>query len=117
MTRGAETSSADLTATASTLEGPAPYPPFVQALDELVALARSGQRADSEFCNPPEDWLVRRMPIFTEMPEDEQRRLRDEFEEVHREADRLNSQGKAARRSGPDVVVHPDKGGLAFFSQ
>ena len=117
MTRGAETSSGDPTGTGSTLEGPAPYPPFVQALDALVAVARSGQRADSEFFNPPDEWLVRRMPILTELPEGKHRRLHAEFEEVRRKAERFNSQGKAAPRSGPDAVVPTDKGGLAFFSQ
>src|SRR3972149_7249983 len=108
MTTGAETSSADPTGTGSTLEGPAPYPPFVQALDALVAVARSGQRADSEFFNPPDEWLVRRMPILTELSEDKHRRL---FEEVRRKAERFNSQGKAAPRSGPDAVVPTDNGG------
>src|SRR3972149_6206695 len=63
MTRGAGPSSADPTGAGSTLEGPAPYPPFVEALDALVAVARSGQRADSEVFNPPDEWLVPRTPL------------------------------------------------------
>src|SRR3972149_6103104 len=53
MTRGAETSSADPTGTGSTLEGPAPYPPFVKALDALVALAPPRPRARSAVLHPP----------------------------------------------------------------
>src|SRR3990172_7160986 len=55
MTRGAETSSADPTGTGSTLEGPAPYPPFVQALDALVAVGplRDTGRPAGFYTSPP----------------------------------------------------------------
>src|SRR3972149_4470030 len=53
MTRGAETSSGDPTGTGSTLEGPAPYPPFVEALDALAALAPPRNAADTPILHPP----------------------------------------------------------------
>jgi hypothetical protein len=101
----------------SALQGPPIYPPFVKALDELVALAREGQRPDSEFFNPGDDWLVDRMRILPHLPKEEQQRILKEHEEIGRDADRLNAEGKAARRAGADAVSRTDVGGLAFFSQ
>jgi hypothetical protein len=101
----------------STLDGPRAFPPFVQTLDELIAVARGGQRPDSEFFNPEDDWLVGQMRIFSQLPEEEQRRVQREYDELRQEADGLNSQGKAAHRAGPEAAVPTDVGGLAFFSQ
>ncbi len=100
-----------------TLEGPPVHPPFVRALDDLVAVAREGQRPKSEFLNPDDDWLVGHMSIFTRMPNEERERIAKEYEQLRREAQRANADGKAVRRAGPDAVFPTDTGGLAFFSQ
>ena len=102
---------------ASALEGPPVYLPFARVLDELVAVAKRGQRADSQFFNPDDDWLIGRMRIFQDLPEEEQKRILEEYEQVRREAERANAEGKAAARAGPDAVFRLDTGGLAFFSQ
>ncbi len=116
-TASADGTDAQQDATRSVLEGPRVYPPFAQALDELMALCGEGQRSDSELFNPDDDWLVSHMRIVRDMPEEEQARLRKQFEEICRDAERANSEGKAARRAGPEAVFPTDVGGLAYFSQ
>ena len=103
--------------TRSVLAGPPVDPAFARALDELVVLAKRGQRPDSPFFNPPDEWLVGRMPSFQDMSQGERDRLLKEAGRVSEEADRANAAGRAADRVWPDVVVRLDNGGLAFFSQ
>ncbi len=121
MKRGSSDSNASPNAkrvgSGSTLQGPSVYPPFVHALDELIAVARGGQRPDSELFNPGDDWLVGHMRIFPDLPKGEQRRILRHYEEIRQEADRANAEGKATSRAGPDAVSPTDVGGLAFFSQ
>lgn len=99
------------------LEGPPVHRPFAEAIDELVAVAGQGQRPDSEFFNPGDDWLVGHMRIFPRLPKEEQERILKEYEQIRQEAERANAEAKAARRAGPDAVFPTDVGGLAFFSQ
>ena len=101
----------------SLLAAPPVDPAFARELDELVALARKGQRADSRFFNPPDDWLVNRMPILQDLPQEEQERILEEARQVTQEADQANLAGKAASRAGPGVVIRLDNGGVAFYSQ
>ena len=104
-------------ASASSLEGPPLHGPFVKALDEMIALAKQGQRTDSEYFNPDEEWLIARMPIFSKQPDAERKGILAEFDEVHKEGEAANAEKKAARRAGPETVVRTDAGGLAFYSQ
>ena len=99
------------------LAGPAIDPAFARELDELVALARQGQRPDSDFFNPPNEWLISRMPILQDLPQDERERVLEEARRLSQEAEQANAEGKAASRVWPGVVVRLDNGGLAFFSQ
>jgi hypothetical protein len=101
----------------SSLDGPQVYEPFERALDEMVALARQGQRRDSEFFNPNDEWIASRIRVFSKQPAAVQQRLLSEFASVHQEGERANAEGKAARRAGPEAVVATDAGGLAFYSQ
>lgn len=103
--------------TTSPLAGPPINPRFAAALSELVAVAQAGHRPESEFFNPPDEWLISRMRIFQDLPADEQARILEEYEQIKREAEQANAEGKAARRAGPEVVFRLDTGGLAFFSQ
>ena len=90
---------------------------FKKELDELVALARKGQRIESQFYNPPDDWLVNRMPILQDLPQAEQESILEEARQLTEEADQANLAGKAASRAGPGVVIRLDNGGVAFYSQ
>jgi hypothetical protein len=99
------------------LDGPPIKSVFKKALNELVAVAWKGQRADSALFNPPDSWLTGHMRIFQDLPREEQKQVLAEWEEIRQEATKSNSEGKASRRAGPDVAVRLDTGGLAFFSQ
>lgn len=101
----------------SPLAGPAINPDFEKALNDLVALARQGHSPTSTYFNPPDQWLVDRMRIFQDMPEQEQKRILEEANAIEREAAELNAVGRAATKAWPDAVVRLDTGGLGFFSQ
>ena len=101
----------------SPIAPPPVNPAFVTELDDLVATARQGHRPDSRFYNPPDDWLISRMPILQELSQADEKRILTEAEELKREAEQANAAGKAASRTWPHVVVRLDNGGLAFFSQ
>ena len=101
----------------SSLAGPPANPAFVEKLDELVALAKEGQRSDSVFFNPPDDWLIGHMPILQDLPHGDRDRIRQEARRLAKDAEEANAAGKAADRAGPGTVVRLDNGGLAFFSQ
>ena len=101
----------------SPLAGPAINPEFEKALNDLVALARQGHSPASTYFNPPDQWLVDRMRIFQDMPEQEQQRILEEANAIEREAAELNAVGRAATKAWPDAVVRLDTGGLGFFSQ
>lgn len=103
--------------TVSPLAGPRINPRFADALSELVMVAQTGHRPESEYFNPSDEWLIQRMRIFQNLPANEQARVLEEYEQIKREAEQANAEGKAARRAGPDVVFRLDTGGLAFFSQ
>ena len=98
---------------ASTLASPPIDPEFEACLDELVALCRQGHRPDSPFYNPPDEWLIQRMPIFQDLAPTEQERVLEESKLIHQEGKEAN----AASRAWPDLVMRLDNGGLAFFSQ
>ena len=99
------------------LAAPSVNPDFLKALDELVASARQGQRPDSRFFNPPNEWLYTHMPVLQDMSQEDQGRILAEARQVDQEAGEANAAGRAATRAWPDVVVRLDSGGLAFFSQ
>ena len=101
----------------SPLTAPAINREFVGALDELVAQARQGQRPDSRFFNPPNEWLFSRMPVLQDLPQEDQALILEEARQVDLVAAEANSAGRAATRAWPGVVVRLDSGGLAFFSQ
>ena len=101
----------------SPLAAPAVNPGFLKALDELAGLARQGQPAESQFFNPPIEWLYQHMPVLQDMPEEAQQRIFTEASAIDREAEEANAAGRAATRAWPEVVVRLDSGGLAFFSQ
>lgn len=101
----------------SPLAGPPVLPQFRMALDQMVALARRGHRPDSQFFNPPNEWLMRKLPILQDLPEADRRRVLVEAKEIERAAQQANAEGKAAARAWPDAVLRLDSGGLAFFSQ
>ena len=103
--------------TGSALSGPPVDPAFVKALDDLVATARKGQRRDSQFFNPSNEWLIGHMRIFQDLPSQEQEQVLQECRQIAQECEQLNSEGKAGIRAWPDVVVRLDTGGLGFFSQ
>ena len=102
---------------AGPLAGPAIVPEFEAALTRLCAIARQGQRADSPLYNPPEEWLVGRMPIFQEMPAERQAELLAEAQELEAVSAEANAAGRAATKVWPETVFRLDNGGLAFFSQ
>lgn len=93
------------------------HEPFARALSALVAVAAEGQPETSEFFNPSDDWLVANMRIFQDLPADEQAQLLEQFDELAKEGEAANAQGKAARQVGPSVAVRLDTGGLAFYSE
>ena len=101
----------------SPLAGPPVNPDFEKVLDDLVALAKRGHSPDSEYFNPPDQWLVDRMPIFQDMPEAEQQRILAEAGSIEQEASELNAVGRAATKAWAEAVVRLDTGGLGFFSQ
>ena len=101
----------------SLLDAPPINPDFVKALDDLVALARQGQSSESQFFNPPNDWLIGHMPILQDLPEETQKKVLEEARLVEQEAAEANAAGRAAARAWPEVVVRLDNGGLAFFCQ
>ena len=104
-------------APSSPLTGPLINPDFARSLDELVALASQGQRTDSDFYNPSDQWLISHMPILQELPQADRERAIKEAQQVSEEAEQANAAGRAATRAGPEAVVRLDNGGLAFFSQ
>ncbi|MDP6455572.1 MAG: hypothetical protein QF898_20005, partial [SAR202 cluster bacterium] len=101
----------------SSLVGPSIAPAFQQALDEMVALASQGHRPDTEFFNPSDNWLIKRMPLFQDFPQDRQNDVLTEAEMIAQEAEVANADGRAASRAWPGAVLNLDSGGLAFFSQ
>lgn len=101
----------------SPLTGPPINPHFLQALDQLVGLAKQGQRPDSENFNPSDEWLTAHMPIFQDLPPAKQQEVLDEVRQLDREAQEANSAGRAATRVWPHAVVRLDNGGVDFFSQ
>ena len=102
---------------ASPLAAPAVNPDFLRELDKLVGLARSGQKPDSRYYNPPNEWLYSHMSVLQDLPESDRDRIMAEAQVVVREAEEANAAGRAATRAWPGVVVRLDSGGLAFFSQ
>ncbi|MFQ6026373.1 MAG: hypothetical protein ACE5Q6_02535 [Dehalococcoidia bacterium] len=103
--------------TRSPLTPPANVPEFVKELDELVALARQGQRPDCGNFNPSDQWLVQRMPIFQEMSAAQQEEVLTEARGIGEIAAKANAEGRAATKAWPGAVVRLDSGGLGCFSQ
>ena len=101
----------------SPLTPPAKDEAFAKALDELVTLARQGHRPDSDNFNPSDKWLVDNMPVFQDMPEDEQTRVLAEASAIVKEGEEANAAGRAATKAWPGVAVRLDSGGIGFFSQ
>ena len=104
-------------ATQSVLAGPKNNPQFLEALDQLVALAKRGQSPNSEVFNPSDDWLTSHMPIFQDMPQAQQDQVLKEAALITEQGREANAAGKAAARVWPGAVVRLDNGGLDFFSQ
>ena len=101
----------------SPLSGPNIVPEFEAALTRLCAVARQGQRADSPLYNPSEEWIVGRMPIFQDLPPEQQSELLAQAQELEAEAVEANAAGRASSKVWPETVFRLDNGGLAFFSQ
>ena len=101
----------------SPLAGPEIVPEFEAALTRLCAVARQGQRTDSDLYNPSEEWLVGNMPIFQDLPDVQKSELRDAAIALEAEAAEANAVGRAATKVWPETVFRLDNGGLAFFSQ
>ena len=101
----------------SPLAAPAVNPDFLKELDQLVGLASSGQKTDSQYFNPPNDWLFGHISVLQDLPEAERARILAEASQLDKEAEEANAAGRAATRAWPEVVVRLDSGGLAFFSQ
>ena len=101
----------------SVLAGPPVNPEFSKALDDLVAAAKVGHKADSQYFNPSGEWLTSRMRIFQDLPDQQREEVLREAREISQEAEALNADGRAAARAWPDVAVRLDSGGLGFFSQ
>ena len=78
---------------------------------------RRGHRPESDFFNPPDEWLIGQMPILQDLAQSERQHVLDEAKRVSEDAEKANAEGKAAGRTWPGVVVRLDNGGLAFFSQ
>ena len=81
----------------SSLSGPPINSEFARSLDELVALASQGHRPDSDFYNPPDQWLISHMPILQELPQADRDRAIEETRQVREEAEQAKS---AAREEG-----------------
>ena len=90
---------------------------FERVLDELVALAADGQRPDSPFFNPPDEWLISHARVYDDLSQDAQAQVLKQARQIGLEAQQANAEGKAAARAWPDVAVRLNSGGLAFFSQ
>lgn len=103
--------------TTSPLHGPQIVPEFEAALTRLCAIARRGQSVDSALYNPSEEWIVGNMPIFQDLPADQQSQLLTEVSALESEAEEANAAGRAATKVWPETVFRLDNGGLAFFSQ
>lgn len=101
----------------SPLSGPEIVPDFEAALTRLCAIARGGQRTDSPLYNPSEEWIVARMPIFQDLPEQQRSELLAEAQALEAEAAEANAAGRASSKVWPETVFRLDNGGLAFFSQ
>ena len=101
----------------SPLSGPEIVPDFEAALTRLCAIARRGQRVDSPLYNPSEEWIVERMRIFQDLPEQERAELLAEAQALETEAAEANAAGRASSKVWPETVFRLDNGGLAFFSQ
>ena len=101
----------------SPLAAPEVNPDFLKELDQLVGLASSGQKTDSQYFNPPNDWLFGHMSVLQDLPESERNQILAEASQLDQEAEEANAAGRAATRAWPEVVVRLDSGGLAFFSQ
>ncbi|NQW23613.1 MAG: phosphoenolpyruvate carboxykinase (ATP) [SAR202 cluster bacterium] len=101
----------------SSLAGPTAVPAFEKELHRLVALARKGHKPGAPYNNPSNEWLISKMHVLQDLPEDEQQRFLAEASLINKEAEEANSAGKAATRAWPGVVVRLDTGGYAFFSQ
>ena len=103
--------------TGTALDGPPVNPGFAKALDELVATAKEGHTRDSQFFNPPSEWLVGHMRIFQDLSAQQREGLLLEADQIVQECAWLNREGKAGIRVWPDTVVRLDSGGVGFFSQ
>ena len=57
------------------------------------------------------------MPAFQALSADERKQTLGEVEQIHEQAGAANAEGKAAYRSGAEVVANLDSGGVAFYSQ
>ena len=101
----------------SPLAAPAVNPDFLKELDQLVGLASSGQKTDSQYFNPPNDWLFGHISVLLDLSEAERAKILAEASQLDKEAEEANAAGRAATRAWPEVVVRLDSGGLAFFSQ
>ncbi|MBL4579391.1 MAG: hypothetical protein JKY05_02960, partial [SAR324 cluster bacterium] len=101
----------------SLLAAPDVNPEFLRELDQLVGLARIGQKPDSRYFNPPKEWLFGHMSVLQDLPEAERAQIMTEARQLEKEAEETNAAGRAATRAWPGVVVRLDSGGLAFFSQ
>ena len=101
----------------SALAPPPINPSFADSLDDLVALAKQGQRSDSPLFNPPDEWLINHIRIFQDLPQGERDQVLKEVSQVTKQAEEANAEGKAASKVWPETVVRLDNGGLAFFSQ
>ena len=101
----------------SSLTGPAAVPAFEKELERLVALARKGHKPGAVYNNPSDDWLISKMNVLQDLPEDEQQKFLNEASLINKEAEEANAAGRAATRAWPGVVVRLDTGGFAFFSQ
>ncbi|MFP6634959.1 MAG: phosphoenolpyruvate carboxykinase (ATP) [Dehalococcoidia bacterium] len=101
----------------SPLAAPAVNPDFLKELDQLVGLASSGHKTDSQYFNPPNDWLFGHISVLQDLPEAERTKILAEASQLDKEAEEANAAGRAATRAWPEVVVRLDSGGLAFFSQ
>tara|TARA_B100001123_G_C15310034_1_gene1024043 strand:+ start:374 stop:2662 length:2289 start_codon:yes stop_codon:yes gene_type:complete len=101
----------------SSLTGPATVPAFEKELERLVALARKGHKPGAVYNNPSDDWLISKMNVLQDLPEDEQQKFLNEASLINKEAEEANAAGRAATRAWPGVVVRLDTGGFAFFSQ
>ena len=104
-------------ATHSVLSGPNNDPQFTEALNQLIALARLGQKPNSEVFNPSDEWLTGHMPVFQDMPQAQQDQVLKEAALIAEQGREANADGRAAARVWPGVVVRLDNGGLDFFSQ